>query len=204
MRIWLMTAAALAVGFTAAPVSAGDYVIDPAHSSVSFTVRHLATKVRGQFNTFQGSFSFDPADPGKASGTVEIDAASIDTNHPKRDAHLRSADFFDVEKHPKLIYVVKGAKLQGTEYLVDGELTMHGVTRRVPLKVTALGEGVDPWGNKVSSYAATTSLNRKDFGINFNKVLETGGLLIGDDVEIEINVEANPKPVPTTAKGGTK
>ncbi len=179
---------ALSVGVA----QAGDYVIDTAHSDVSFQVRHLASKVRGSFNTFDGSFSFDPAKPEKAAGKIVIKTESIDTNHKKRDAHLRSADFFEVEKHPEMTYVIKGGKKQGDKYVLTGDLTMRGVTKSVPLTVTYLGEQTDPWGNKASAFNASTKINRKDFGLNWNKALEAGGFLVGDDIEIEINLEANP------------
>lgn len=175
------------------PAFAADYVIDTAHTTVGFQVRHLASKVRGQFNTFNGQFSFDPANPGKAAGTIEIDTTSIDTNQAKRDAHLRSPDFFETDKFPKMTYVIKGAKKQGKEYVLNGDLTIRGVTKQVPLKVTALGEAVDPWGNKSAAFAGVATINRKDFGLNWNKALEAGGVLVGEEVEIEISVEANPK-----------
>jgi polyisoprenoid-binding protein YceI len=188
----LLTAAAAFTLMTGA-AQAEQYVLDTAHTSVGFQVRHMASKVQGSFNEFQGSFSFDPAKPEKASGTIEINAASIDTNNNKRDDHLRSPDFFEVQKHPKLTYVIKGAKKEGKDFVLDGELTMRGVTKKVPLKVEYLGEGKNPWGQKVLSYAGTAKVNRKDFGLNWNKALEAGGFLVGDDVEITINAEANPK-----------
>lgn len=201
MRSLLRTASAFAlVASVSAPALAADYVIDTAHTTVGFQVRHLAAKVRGQFNTFNGQFSFDPASPDKAAGNIEIDTSSIDTNQAKRDAHLRSPDFFETDKFPKMTYVIKGAKKQGKEYVLNGDLTIRGVTKQVPLKVTALGEAVDPWGNKSSAFVGVAKINRKDFGLNWNKALEAGGVLVGEEVEIEINVEANPKPAEASAK----
>lgn len=180
------------------PALAAEYVIDAAHTTVGFTVRHMASKVRGQFNTFQGRFSFDPASPDKAAGLIEIDTASIDTNQAKRDAHLRSPDFFETDKYPKMTYAIKGAKKQGKDFVLDGDLTIRGVTKRVPLKVVTLGEAIDPWGNKASSFSAAATINRKDFGLTWNKALEAGGVLVGDEVTIEIEVEANPKAADAT------
>lgn len=189
--------AAAAVFALAAPASAADYVLDTAHTSVGFQIRHLAGKVRGSFNTFQGSFSFDPAKPEASTGSFVIDTASIDTNQPKRDAHLRSTDFFEVEKFPKMTYVVKGVKKQGADYVIDGDLTIRDVTKRVPLTVEYLGQLKDPWGNVATSFDATAKIDRKDFGLTWNKALEAGGFLVGDEVLIEIHVEANPKPAET-------
>lgn len=197
MRFLYRSASALAlVAAVSAPALAADYVIDTAHTTVGFTVRHMASKVRGQFNTFQGGFSFDPANPAKAAGTIEIDTASIDTNQAKRDAHLRSPDFFETDKYPKMTYVIKGAKKQGKDYVLNGDLTIRGVTKPVQLKVVSLGEAVSPWGVKASAFSGVAKINRKDFGLTWNKALEAGGVLVGEEVDIEIEVEANPAEAP--------
>lgn len=190
-----ITAAALAVTFSAALVSgaqAAEYKIDPAHTTVTFSIRHVVSKVRGQFNTVEGSFNYDPKDLKKASGSFTIDAASVDTHTPKRDADLRSPNFFDVEKFKTLTFVVTSVTQKGTDLKVNGDLTIHGVTKPVTLITSFNGEGQDPWGNKSIAFTAATRIDRKDYGLTWNKAIETGGFLVGDDVDIIIEVEANP------------
>lgn len=189
----LALSAAFAGVLFAGPASAAEYVIDTSHATVSFQIRHLLTKVHGKFNTFAGGFAFDPKDLKSASGKVEIATASIDTNVEKRDGHLRSADFFDVEKYPKMVFAIKSAKMKGTEVEIAGDLTIRDVTKPVVLKGTYNGESTDPWGNKSVGFSVSTKINRKDYGLAWNKTTETGGLLVGDDVEIFIDLEANPK-----------
>jgi polyisoprenoid-binding protein YceI len=166
--------------------------IDPSHSGVHFSIRHMViAKVRGRFDRFTGTVDFDEASPLAAKVSVRILADSIDTNEPKRDAHLRSADFFDVEKFPALTFesnkVEKGA---GDAYLVTGDLSIHGVTRPVTLEAQLLGGGKDPWGNVRFGFEAKTSINRKDFGLTWNQALETGGILVGDEVQIALEIQA--------------
>jgi len=173
---------------------AGTYKIDPQHTSVSFSVRHLFSKVKGRFDKFEGSIELDPANPTTAKAQGSIDVASINTNVEKRDQHLKSKDFFDVEKFPKITFVstkvtdVDPAKKTGK---LHGKLQIHGVEKDVVLDVSYLGEGSDPWGNKKAGFTATTVINRKDFGLNWNETLETGGFLVGDEVEIEISAEGD-------------
>ena len=166
--------------------------IDPSHSGVSFSIRHMViSKVRGAFERWQGVVDFDEQDPAASKVSVTIDAASIDTREEKRDAHLRSADFFDVENHPALTFVSTAVeKLAGNEYRVTGDLTIKGVTRPVTLEAEYLGGGKDPWGNQRLGFLARTSINRKDFGLGWNQVLEAGGVLVGEKVEIELDVQA--------------
>jgi polyisoprenoid-binding protein YceI len=165
--------------------------IDPSHSGVHFTVRHMVvSKVRGAFDKFGGTVSFDEADPSRSKVSVRIDAASIDTREPKRDAHLRSPDFFDVEKYPELAFESTGVERDGDGYRVTGELTLHGVTRPVVLNVEYLGIGKDPWGNQRIGFAATGTINRKEFGLGWNQVLETGGVLVGEKIELALDVQA--------------
>ena len=165
--------------------------IDLAHSSVGFTVRHLVvSKVRGHFRKFGGSIDFDPENPAATTIEVSIDAASIDTNEDKRDAHLRSPDFFDVEQFPTLSFKSKRTEKQGDGYRVTGDLTLHGVTREVTLEAEYEGAGKDPWGGYRAGFSARTRINRKDYGLGWNQVLEAGGLLVGDKVEIALEVEA--------------
>lgn len=166
--------------------------IDTSHSGVHFIVRHMVvSKVRGVFSKFSGTIDHDAENIERSSVAVEIDAASIDTREPKRDDHLRSADFFDVEQFPKLTFQSTAVKQTGSDTLsVTGDLTIHGVTRPVTLKVEQLGGGKDPWGNQRLVWSASTEINRKDFGLNWNQVLEAGGLLVSEKVTIELEIQA--------------
>jgi polyisoprenoid-binding protein YceI len=166
--------------------------IDTSHSSIGFTVRHMMfAKVRGHFGQWKGTIAFDEADPTRSRVEVHIDAASIDTREPKRDAHLRSPDFLDAEKHPALDFISgKIESLGGTRYRVDGALTIRGTTKAVVLEAELLGKGKDPWGNERVGFHATTRINRKEFGLTWNQALETGGILVGEEVEISLDVEA--------------
>jgi len=166
--------------------------LDPSHSAIRFTVRHLMiSKVHGQFTGWTGAVELDEADPSRSSVTVDIDAASINTNEEKRDAHLRSADFFDVEKFPKLTFastrvLTKGGKITQ----VVGDLTIHGTTREVTLEVEDVGRTRDPWGGERAGFEASTKISRKDFGLEWNVALEAGGVLVGDKIDITLEIEA--------------
>jgi polyisoprenoid-binding protein YceI len=166
--------------------------IDPSHSAVRFSVRHLMiSKVHGQFTAWTGDIQLDDADLARSSVKVEIDAASIHTNEEKRDAHLRSADFFDAEQFPKLTFASKSVLAEGGKVTqVIGDLTIHGVTRQVTLDVEDLGRQRDPWGGERVGYEAKTSISRKDFGLHWNVALETGGVLVADKIEITLEIEA--------------
>ncbi len=166
--------------------------IDTAHSGIHFTVRHMViSKVRGAFERWQGSLDFDEKQPERSKVSVRIDAASIDTREEKRDAHLRSADFFDVARHPELRFEsTKVEKLGGERYRVAGDLTIRGVTKPVTLETELLGGGKDPWGNQRIGFSAHTKINRKDFGLSWNQALEAGGVLVGENVEIALDVQA--------------
>lgn len=188
-----ITGAVVALTLAAVNAQAADYTVDTSHSLATFTVRHLATTVQGRFNTMTGGFSYDAKNLKTASGRFEIDAASIDTNVIKRDNHLRSADFFDVEKYKTLVFVVKSAEQKGSTLKIHGDLTIRDVTKPVTFTGSYLGDATDPWGNKAASFSVSAKINRKDFGLNWNKALEAGGFLVGDDVTIEMNIEANPK-----------
>ena len=165
--------------------------IDSSHSGVHFAVRHMVVaKVRGAFTRYQGTIDFDEKKPEASKVSVRIEAASIDTREPQRDAHLRSADFFDVERYPTLSFEsTKVQKLKGNNYRLTGDLVIHGVTKPVELEVEFLGVGKDPYGNERIGFQAETSINRKDFGLNWNQALETGGVLVGDKVEISIDLQ---------------
>lgn len=167
------------------------YKIDTAHSSAQFVVRHMMiTNVRGAFSNVQGSVAWDASNPGQAMVDVVIDASTIQTREADRDKHLRSADFFDVEKFPTITFKSTGVKSTGEgELNVTGNLTIHGVTRQVVLKVEGpTAETKDPWGNLRIGASGTTRIKRSDFGLTWNAALETGGLLVGDEVKIEIEV----------------
>lgn len=165
---------------------------DPTHSEIAFKVRHMMfSKVTGFFRSWDGEFHFDPETPENAKTTVHIDTTSIDTATADRDNHLRSGDFFDAENHPHLIFESTNFEGAGEGKMkVDGELTIRDVTRPVSLDVEFHGTGIDPWGNERVGFSASTSINRKDFGLTWNQALEAGGVLVGDKVEIEIEVQA--------------
>ncbi|HVU04115.1 MAG TPA: YceI family protein [Polyangiaceae bacterium] len=170
------------------------YAIDSSHSSVEFVARHMVVaKVRGRFKSFEGVIDLDEGDFTKSQVSVKVDAASIDTAEEKRDGHLRSADFFDVERFPALTFESKRVEKKGDGYAVVGDLTMHGVTREVTLNTSFEGKGKDPWGNQRVAFSATASVNREDFGLNWNQVLEAGGVLVGQKIDIVLEVQAVPK-----------
>ena len=170
--------------------------LDPAHSSIHFTVRHMViSKVRGAFEKWQGSIDFDEANPEASRVSVRIDASSIDTHEPRRDEHLRSADFFDVESYPEITFESSRIeKRKGDRYRLVGHLTIHGITREVELYAEFLGTGKDPWGGQRIGFQAEAALSRKEFGLTWNQVLETGGLLVGDQIEIALDVQAVAAP----------
>ena len=179
---------------TAIAAKTTTYSIDKAHSEVTFQVRHLITKVRGRFSEFEGTIEFDEQQPQRSSVSFTIQAASIDTNEKDRDTHLRSADFFEVEKYPTLTFRSTEIKTDGgNEYDLVGDLTIHGVTRRVSFDTTFLGKAKDPWGNERIAFEAETTVNRKEFGLLWNAALETGGFLVGDEVKISLSLQAIPK-----------
>ena len=187
-----MTTAAATVTASAS-TGVQTYSIDLAHSEATFSVRHLITKVRGRFSDFAGTIAFDDANPSNSTVNVTIQAASIDTNQKDRDAHLRSGDFFDVEKFPTLTFVSTGiTPLGGNEYEVAGDFTIRDVTRSITLPVSFLGKAKDPWGNERIAFEAEYTINRKDYGLMWNAALETGGFLVGDDVKITLSVQAVP------------
>ena len=190
MRQKLLTVVALAL-LAGLPVLADQYNIDPAHSQVGFKVRHLMSQVRGGFNEFSGTVSLNPAKLETSSVEFKIKAASIDTGVADRDKHLRSPDFFDVEKYPELTFKSTSIKATGKDaYAVTGNLTIHGVTKQVTLPVTFLGTARDPWGNERAGFETSATLDRKDYGIVWNQALDAGGFILGDEVKIDIGLEA--------------
>jgi len=170
---------------------AASWKVDPSHTTVGFSIGHLFTTVQGRFDRFEGAIEFDPNEPESAVVRATVEAASINTNQAKRDKHLRSSDFFDVEKYPSLYFESSGGVtgMEGNRGKLAGELTIHGVTKPVVFDVVYRGQGKDPWGNVRAGFAATSTINRRDYGLNWNEVLETGGVLVGEEVEIRIDAE---------------
>jgi len=174
-----------------AAASASEYSIDPSHSQAAFSVRHLMiSNVRGEFGKTTGSVTVDDADITRSTVSATIDATTINTREPKRDGHLRSPDFFDTAKFPTITFKSTSVKKAGKDKLtVAGDLTMHGVTKPVTLEVTLTPELKSPFGDVRRGVQATTKLNRKDFGLTWNKALETGGVVVGDEVAVTLDVE---------------
>jgi len=173
---------------------AGTWSIDPVHSEAGFTVRHMmVSKVRGKFRNFSGEL-VTGADPLDSSVTAEIDLSSIDTGHEQRDAHIRSADFFEVEAYPTMTYRSTGVRRHRDGYILDGTLTLKGVTKEVPLTLELNGFGPDPYGGTRAGFSATGEINRRDFGVNFAAVMETGGAVVSDKVTILLEIEAVLQP----------
>jgi polyisoprenoid-binding protein YceI len=173
-------------------MTATKYQIDPAHSTASFSVKHMMiAKVHGGFEKMSGTLTYDPQNPAKSYVEVTIDAASVNTREAQRDAHLKSADFFDVEKFPTLNFKSTEIMKSGEgELQARGDLTIHGVTKQVTLDVEGpSSEMKDPWGNTKIGASATTKIKRKDFGLTWNAALEAGGVLVGDDVNITLEVQ---------------
>lgn len=173
-------------------VTAGIYAVDPAHSEVGFRVRHLGlSTVRGLFNDVDGVVEFTDDHLGSLKAKATIGAASIYTNEADRDDHLRSADFFDAENHPEITFVSgEVISADGKEFTVTGDLTIRGVTKPVVLEGEYLGSAVDPWGNDRVALQAEGTINRTDYGLNWNEVLETGGFLVGEEVTLVLDVQA--------------
>ncbi len=169
----------------------GTYDIDPSHTELGFAVRHMAvSKVRGRLSKFSGTLELGE-DPTNSKATVTIDATSVDTRDENRDAHLRTNDFFDVENYPTWTFTSTSIKPEGpTEFKVDGDLTIRGVTRPVTLDVSLEGVVKDPYGNHRVGFSASTSINREDFGVAFGAVMEAGGLVVAKKVDIQIELEA--------------
>jgi polyisoprenoid-binding protein YceI len=176
---------------------AGTWTIDPIHSDVAFTVRHMmVSKVRGHFTSFEGELVLAP-DPLTSRVTAKIDLASIDTNNAQRDEDLRSANFLEIQNHPTMTYRSTDVRYSEDGFDVDGELTLHGVTRQVPLTLDINGFTRDPYGGTRAGFSATTEIDRKDFGISTNIPMDGGGVVIGDRIQIFIEIEAilnQPEP----------
>ena len=169
---------------------AGVWTIDTAHSSVGFSVRHMmVSKVRGRFTEYEGTITI-AEDPLQSTAVVTVQTASITTNDDKRDEHLRSGDFFDVETYPTMTFQSTALSGADSEYQLGGDLTIRGVTRPVVFDVEFNGAGHNPWGAMVAGFSATAGISREDFGLTWNQPLESGGILVGDKVTIELDIEA--------------
>jgi polyisoprenoid-binding protein YceI len=169
---------------------AGTWTIDPVHSEVGFSVRHMmVSKVRGRFTTFSGQL-VTGENPLDSSVTAEIDLASITTGTQQRDDHIRSADFFEVETYPKMTYRSTGVRIEDGEYVLDGELTLKDVTKSVPLKLELNGFGPDPYGGTRAGFTATGEINRKDFNVNFDAPMQNGGVVVSDKITLHLEIEA--------------
>ncbi|HTW85956.1 MAG TPA: YceI family protein [Candidatus Sulfotelmatobacter sp.] len=176
---------------TATTQSTEKYAIDSAHSSADFVVRHMViAKVRGRFGKLTGTIDVPAGAEVPTSATAEIDVNSIDTREEQRDGHLKSADFLEADKYPTITFVSTGTEGNGPSFTLKGMLSIHGVTREVAIAAEYEGRGKDPWGNERIGYSGHVTINRKDYGLTWNQALETGGVLVGDEVRIEITVEA--------------
>ncbi len=187
-KVTMITALVLVLGF--GTVTAQEiYTIDPNHSNVAFKVRHLVSKVGGEFTEFDGTITADFSNLDVSGVQFSIQAASLDTRNEDRDNHLRSADFFDVEKYPEITFTsTKVTKIDNDSYAVAGILTMHGVSKSITLTVDYLGE-MTAMGGTRAGYELSTTLDRKDFGVSWNRALDTGGFILGDEVGVNINLE---------------
>jgi polyisoprenoid-binding protein YceI len=194
----LRTLAALSLA--ASPALAADtYLVDKAHSEASFQVRHFVSKVRGRFTDIAGTIQVDKASPDKSTVEFTIKSASIDTANQQRDTHLKSPDFFDVEKYPEISFKSSKIVAKGKDaYDVTGTFSLHGVSKEITIPVTFLGYAKTPRGDK-AGFEVSTTLNRKDYGIVWNQVLDAGGTVLGDDVAVSVNIEANARPAGAAA-----
>ncbi len=177
---------------TTTQTESGTWSIDPAHSNAEFAVKHMmVSTVKGRFRTLEGTITFDPVSQENSRVTATIDASSVDTAQADRDAHLRSEDFFDVERFPKITFGSKKIEqIDENKWKVTGDLTIRGVTKEVVLDTDYEGQIVDTFGRRIAAFNAATAINRKDFGLTWNQIIEAGGFAVGDKVRINLNVEA--------------
>lgn len=199
LKLVLAAGASMVFGAALSLAAGNDWEIDGAHTSASFRIKHMMiSTVKGDVSGASGKVIIDDKDLTKSSVEATLEAKTITTNNEKRDEHLRSADFFDVAKYPKITFKSKKVEKAGSKLKVTGDFTMHGVTKEVVLDVEGPTEVVkDPWGNARRGFSATTSLNRKDYGMTWNKSLDGGGIVVGEDLQVELAVEvtqAIPKP----------
>jgi len=180
--------------FAGVALSADRYEIDVVHSHVGFSIRHLViSNIKGHFNDFSGTIDYDENDNTKSSVKVTIKTASIDTDNEDRDAHLKSADFFSVEEYPEITFQSTGVKKTDDGLVLNGKLTLHGVTKETAIPFEMLGKAKDPRGKQRIAFEGYTKLDRKDFGITWNKTMDAGGLVVGNEVKIELQIEAIKK-----------
>jgi polyisoprenoid-binding protein YceI len=199
MRKILIVSVALAAAAVAARAEVFD--IDAAHTTIGFKAKHVVGKVPGRFTKFSGSFNYEKDKPKTWSAEATIDAASIDTDNEKRDAHLKSDAFFDVAKCPNITFKsTKVTAVKGDHAKLHGDLTMHCITKPVVLDLEINGEDKDPWGNVSASFSATGTIDRKDWGIVWNQKLDSGGVLVGDKIELDLEVSGNPHKADAPAK----
>ncbi|WP_221030801.1 YceI family protein [Actomonas aquatica] len=189
MRKLLISLLAVAGSFISVARAADTYNVDPAHTSLTFSVRHLGlTNVKGHFNEFTGSLTFDGEKLQSAQATIQV--ASIDTGVEQRNAHLRTADFFDAETYPEITFVTKRIEKDGDKTILVADFTMRGVTKELRLPANFYGPATDPWGNTRIGLTAIAKINRLDYNINYNPLLETGVAVVGEEISLEINAEA--------------
>jgi polyisoprenoid-binding protein YceI len=195
MRTRLAAGLVVVVIFAAFPAAAQEFKIDPSHSSANFTVRHmLVSNVNGRFAKMSGGLYYDEKAPEKSWVKAVIDATSVNTDRPDRDNHLRSADFFEVEKHPQITFESQRVEKRGDGFVAFGTLTMKGVAKEIELPFEFLGKVKDPRGKTRVGFEATTVLNRKDYGINWSRMMDTGGAVVSDNVKINLQIEAVEAP----------
>lgn len=190
----------LVLSLVVAPAYAATYKVDVDHSAVSFKIKHLLSKTQGQFNKFEGTVEYEPGKPETWSASGVIQVASIDTNNADRDKHLLNKDFFEVETYPTIEFKTTGVKeVTETTAKVEGLFKMHGVEKPIVLDVVLGGVVNDPWGNTRSAFSATTKINRKDFGMVYNQTLDKGGLMLGEEVEVSLEIEGILQKPPVAA-----
>ncbi len=171
--------------------AAGTWAIDTAHTNIGFSVRHaMVAKTRGSFGDFAGTFTIDGDNLAASTAELTIQVDSFDTKNADRDAHIKSADFLELEKFPTITFVSTAVKVDGDDIVVTGDLTIHGVTQSVDVAYEFLGLSQDPWGNTKAGFEGSAKISRKDFGLTWNAALETGGVLVGDEIKINLDVEA--------------
>ncbi|KGN34668.1 polyisoprenoid-binding protein [Knoellia sinensis KCTC 19936] len=201
MGLFNRSAKKVAVAAPAAPVAttapssasdiSGEYVLDPSHSRLGFSARHaMVTKVRGNFDEFEGTARVDATTPANSKVEVTIQAASVTTGNEQRDGHLKTPDFFDIENHPTITFVSTNVARAGSEWAVTGDLTINGVTKPVTIDFEETGSAKDPYGNTRIGFEGSTTIDRTDWGLNFNAALETGGVLVSEKVKLEFDISA--------------
>jgi polyisoprenoid-binding protein YceI len=196
MALFNRTSSAVAEEVRPASDIAGDYVLDPAHTRIGFSARHaMVTKVRGQFDEFEGTAHVDTENPAASTVAVTIQAASIATGQAQRDGHLKSPDFFDVETYPQITFVSTDVERDGTEWSITGDLSINAVTKPVTVLFEETGEAKDPFGNLRVGFEGTVTINRSEWDLKWNSPLETGGVLVSEKVTLEFDVSAIRQPV---------